>query len=312
MYNDTIKAENKIITHENLYAIFQAMGETLNRYKKIHEMEVQKNQMLDYAYQEYSFKDLGSRMKVIVDFYDNTNITFDNYENFMSIFYSRLDEIKSMNVSFSLSYEVRRPAPNKFTNNYYQHINMYITENKMEIELKLSSEDRKLDEIYQVIKNTIVNAPQKYDTVIKEKSRISNTVSLASGMIPAMIVSAILVFIPVIGSIFLHGFIVYPVCSFILAFIIGGTFSSSKIDKFYSTIMPEKVYSGYSNGKSVYKDDVEKFIGTSEILIGKKVNNLSNRESIKKEYEKCKEILPRNLIILGVASVIVIVIGIFM
>ena len=30
--------------------------------------------MLDYAYQSYTFKDEGSRMKVTVDFYDNTNI----------------------------------------------------------------------------------------------------------------------------------------------------------------------------------------------------------------------------------------------
>ena len=42
--------------------------------KKIEQMEEQKNRMLDYAYQSYSFKDNGSRMKVTVDFYDNTTI----------------------------------------------------------------------------------------------------------------------------------------------------------------------------------------------------------------------------------------------
>ena len=35
MYNDTIKAENKIITNEDLFEIFQLMGETLKKYQKI-------------------------------------------------------------------------------------------------------------------------------------------------------------------------------------------------------------------------------------------------------------------------------------
>ncbi len=217
-----------------------------------------------------------------------------------------------MNVLFSLSYEVRETAPNRTTNSFYQHINIYITESKMEIELKLSSEDRKLEELYQLIKNIVLNAPEKYDIVIKEKSKITNVIALSYGIIPAVIVSTVFLFIPVIGSIFLHGFIVYPICAFVLAFFIGGTLASPKIEKFYATIVPEKKYSGYSNGKSVYKDDVEKFVGTSEILIGKKVNNLINREYIKKDYEKYRGILPRNLMILGIASIIVIALGFFL
>ena len=75
MYNETLKAENKIITKDDLFKIFQMMGETLKKYQKISQMEEQKNRMLDYAYQSYSFKDNGSRMKVTVDFYDNTTVT---------------------------------------------------------------------------------------------------------------------------------------------------------------------------------------------------------------------------------------------
>ena len=55
MYNDTIKAENKIITNEDLFEIFQLMGETLKKYQKISKVEEQRNAMLDYSYQEYSF-----------------------------------------------------------------------------------------------------------------------------------------------------------------------------------------------------------------------------------------------------------------
>ena len=113
MYNETIKCENKIITNEDLTQIFQMMGETLKKYQKISVQEEQINRTKDYAEKNYTFKDDGSKMKVIVDFYDNTNITFDNYENFMSIFYSRIEEIKSMDIYYSLNYTIITPEPNK-------------------------------------------------------------------------------------------------------------------------------------------------------------------------------------------------------
>ena len=118
MYNDTIMAENKIITSEDLTQIFQQMGETLKKYLRISQIEEQQNHMYETSYQNYTFKDEGSKIKVTVDFYDNTNIVFDNFDNFMSVFYSRLDEIKSIHLYFSLDYHVVTPLPNK-TYKYY-------------------------------------------------------------------------------------------------------------------------------------------------------------------------------------------------
>lgn len=169
MYNDTIKAENKIISNDNLTQIFQTMGETLKKYQKVSAAEEQRNHMLDYAYQSYTFKDEGSKMKVIVDFYDNTNITFDNYDNFASIWYSRIDEIRSLDVYYSLNYNVVTPEPSRSRTYYSQSIQMHISENKLDITLKLDSQDRKLDDLYNLIKNTVLNAPEKYDMVIKKK-----------------------------------------------------------------------------------------------------------------------------------------------
>ena len=311
MYNDTIKAENKIISNDNLTQIFQTMGETLKKYQKVSAAEEQRNHMLDYAYQSYTFKDEGSKMKVIVDFYDNTNITFDNYDNFASIWYSRIDEIRSLDVYYSLNYNVVTPEPSRSRTYYSQSIQMHISENKLDITLKLDSQDRKLDDLYNLIKNTVLNAPEKYDMVIKKKSSITNTVAFAIGMIPALIITTILLFVPVINNIMLKGYVVYPICCLILAYLIGNMVASSKLDKYYDPIMPEKKYAGYSDGHAVYKDDVDKFVGTSEILIGKKVNNLFNRNQIKQEYEKYKKFIPKELLALLIATVIVIIIGLF-
>ena len=313
MYNDTIKAENKIISSADLTQIFQLMGETLKKYLKVSQLEEMQNRMLDTPYQNYTFKDEGSKMKVTVDFYDNTNITFDNYDNFMGIFYSRIDEIKTMDVYYTLSYTVITPEPNRSRNFYSQSIQMHINENKLDITLNLKSEDPKLDEVYNLIKNKVLSAPEKYDDVIRRKSKITNTVTFGVGLIPGMVIAALLLFVPVVNNMFFKGYVVYPIVAVFLAYMIGSMFSSSKLDKYYNPIMPNKKYAGYdsTNYKSIYKDDIDSFVGTSEILIGKKVNNLENRRMIKIEYEKYKTLIPKELIALLIATVIVIIIGFF-
>lgn len=312
MYNETIKAENKIISVEDLIEIFQLMGETLKKYQKIYSLEEQQNRGRDYSYQTYTFKDEGSKMRVVIDFYDNTNITFDNYDNFMSILYSRLEEIKSLDVRYVLSYTTMTPLPNKTRNYYTQSIQMYINENKIDISLNLKSEDLKLKDIYDLIKNKILNAPEKYDDVIRKKNKIINTVGLAIGLIPGIVITTILLFIPKLNLVFLKGYVTYPLCILLLAYVIGGMISSSKLDKYYETIEPSKKSAGFdSNYKRVYVDDIDSFVGTSEILIGKKVNNLDNRRIIREEYEKSKVLLPKILIILGIVSIVVIIIGLF-
>lgn len=313
MYNDTIKAENKIISSDDLTQIFQLMGETLKKYLKVSQQEEMQNRMLDTPYQNYTFKDEGSKMKVTVDFYDNTNITFDNYDNFMGIFYSRIDEIKTMDIYYALNYTVMTPAPNRSRNFYTQSIQMHINENKLDITLNLKSADPKLDEIYNFIKNKILNAPEKYDEVIRNKNKIINTVSFGAGMIPGIVITSLLLFIPVVNNIILKGYVVYPIVAVILSYMIGSMISSSKLDKYYEQIVPSKKYAGYdsTNYKRIYKDDIDSFVGTSEILIGKKINNLDNRRMIKKVYEKYKGLIPKELIALLIVTVIVIIIGLF-
>lgn len=312
MYNDTIKAENKIISSQDLTEIFQLMGETLKKYLRISQQEEMQNRMLDIAYQNYTFKDEGSKMKVVIDFYDNTNITFDNYDNFMSIFYSRIEEIKSMDVYYKLNYTVITSEPNRSRNFYMQSINMYINENKLDITLNLKSDEPKLAEIYNLIKNKVLNAPEKYDIVIREKNKITNAVIFGAGLIPGMLITILLLFVPIINDVFFKGYVVYPLISIFLAYIIGGVFSSSVLDKYYDTIIPDKKYAGYdtTNHKRIYKDDIDSFISTSEILIGKKVNNLRNREAIMTEYKKYKSRIPMELIALLTITIIVIIIGI--
>ena len=306
MYNDTIKAENKIITSESLAQIFQAMVETLKKYLSISEYEEKQNRMYNYEYQNYTFKDEGSRMRMNIDFYDNTNISFDNYDNFISIFYNRTAEIKTINVDFYLNYSIKTPEPNRTNNIYYQSISLYITETKFDISLNLNSQDPKLDEIYKLIKDTILNAPEKYDETIKKRRKITSRVAWAIGFIPGIILPLFLLFFSEIRMLFIE-FYIYPIVAIILSYIIGYTIANAKLDKLFKQIVPEKVYAGHDrNYNSVYKDDVESFIQKSEILIGKNIDHLKIREKINETYKKYKNFIPVELALLVIVTLILI------
>lgn len=309
MYNDKIKVANKIISYDALFEIFSKMQEKLVYYQKIYYNEEIQNRVLSYSYQKWSFKDSGSHLKFDVDFYDDTSITFDNYNNFIGIFNSRLEDIKRIYVRFNLSYTIKDETHN---NEWYtQHINMWIQEEKMDIEISLNSSDNKIDDIYELIKNKVLSAPEKYDMVIKKKTAISNIVGLSIGLIPGLIISTLLIFIPNIRHIFAQSYVLYPICVLFLSFIIGGTISSSKLDSLYKNIVPEKKYAGYDSnkGSSIYKDDIDKYVETSEILIGKNSNNLKCRNEIMEYYEKYKKNIPSELAILALLSLIVIFLG---
>lgn len=309
MYNDTIKVANKIITDKDLFEIFALMNEKLTHLKKIAQMEEMQNRMLEYNYQKWTFNDNGSGLSFDVNFTDDTNVRFDNYNNFLSIFNNRLHEIKSIWVRFHLSYSVSSPYQKREW--YNQHINMNIYETKADIDVSLSSEDKKIDDVYELIKNKVLNAPPKYDTVIKKKSSINTVVGLAIGFIPALIITTLLLFIPTVRHIFAAGYVLYPICCLVLAFFIGGMVGSAKLDYLYKSISPEQKYAGYdsTNYKSIYKDDIDSYVQSSEILIGKNVNNLKCRENIMNYYTKYKTYIPYEIGVMILLSIITLFLG---
>ena len=305
MYNDSLKVANKIITYDDLIEIFSKMQEKIGNYQKINKIEEMKNSALDYRYQTWTFKDNGSRLSFQIQFHDNNSIDFDNYNNFITTFNNRLDEIKYVSANISLSYNIQEEG--RRNDYYHQSISMWIYEDRMEISTSLSSADDKLTDIYELIKNKIYNAPPKYDEVIKKKGLITTIVTLGIGFIPALIISTLLIFVPTIRNIYSSSYILYPIASVFLAFVIGGTVGNSKLDKCYKCVSPEKKYAGFdaSSGKSYYKDDVDQYITTSEILIGKNINNLECRKEIKALKEKYKKWIPYELGVMVLISIIV-------
>ncbi len=310
MYNDTIKVANKIISDTDLLDIFQRMDEEIKENIKICNQETIQNEKYEREYQHWTTKNFDGTFKCTFNFYDDTNITVDNYINFITIFNNRLYEVKDMWVRYHYNYWIENGTNMR---NISQYINMSIYEHKMDIEVSLSSEDKKMDDIYQLIKKKIIEAPERYDRVIKKKDVITNKIGFAIGIIPSLILCSLLVFVPAIRQFYGSTYVIYPMITVVLAFLIGNTIFSSKLDRLYSTIVPEQKYVGYdsTSQKSIYKDDIDKFVTTSEIIIGKNIDNIKNRKEIIELEKKYSKYIPAELIALLVLSNIIVLLGKF-
>lgn len=310
MYNDTIKVANKIISDTDLADIFQRMDEEIKENQQICRQETMENEKYEREYQHWTTKDFEGSFSCKYNFYDDTNINVDNYLSFITIFNNRLHEVKDMRVRYSYHYWIQNGKELKMVS---QHINMSIYEYKMDIEVNLSSEDKKMDDIYQLIKERILKSPERYDRVIKKKNSIANKIGFASGIIPSIIICTLLAFVPVIRQAYGTTYVLFPIAAVILAFMIGNTVFSGKLDRLYSSIVPEKKYAGYDskNYKSIYKDDIEKYVETSEIIIGKNIDNIKNRKEIVELEKKYSSYIPKELIALLILSIVMILVGKF-
>ena len=88
-----------------------------------------------------------------------------------------------------------------------------------------------------------------------------------------------------------------------IAFVLNGTMSAWKLEDLYKNIVPSKKYISYEKG---YKDDIDRYTNTSEILIGKKTHNMENRKQIMEIYDKYKKYIPYEIGVIAILSLIVI------
>lgn len=305
MYNNTIKVENKIISAETLANIFQKMGERLSECNKIYQSEYIKNQQLNFSKRVWTFKDTGSKLYFNVDFYDNTYIKFDNYINFLSIYNTRLDEIKSIEVTYRINYEVKTLGlPSK---NISEYLYMNIKEQKMNIEVAINDSESKIKDIYKMVEQMVLAAPIKYDEVVQHSKRILAIVGMAIGFIPAIMITLILLFFPPARNLFVVSYVLYPVLTIVIAYFIGNLCSQVVLGKYYEVILQDRIYAGWNhvNNKKLYKDNIANYINSSEILIGKNVKNLDYRKIIMDDYNKYKKWLLYEICIVLIISIVV-------
>ena len=310
MYNDTIDVANKIISDTDLADIFQFMNEKIKENEQICKYETIQNEKFATDYQHWTTKDFKGSFNGTFSFYDDTDISIDNYNEFIALFNSRLHEIKSMWIRYNYSYWIQNGSNREIVN---QHIYLDIYEDRMNIRVDLSSVDKKMNDVFELIKIKITNAPVKYDRVIKKKSFITNKIVFSLGIIPSFVICTLLSFVPMIRQIYSMTYVLFPIVVVILSFLLGNTFFCGKLNRLYSSIIPDKKYVGYdsTNHRSIYKDDIDKYVQSSEIIIGKNIDNIQNRNEIVYLEKKYSSYIIIELIALLVLSIIMVLIDKF-
>lgn len=304
MYNESINTNNKIISTDLILNIFGRMNELIKSYTSKANREEQTYNSLSFENQlnmKREFSNFMSDFSFTVDFYDSTNITFNNYESFMAIFNSRLHEIRSIISNFSISY---LDVNNKICSN---SINLMIFENSFDIRVAIDNSNNEMTELFNYIKSSIYGAPEKYDFVMKNKSKICFLYTFALGSIVAIILSVILVCMPPVFSILTGGYwMLFPVICLMLGYFLGTLLFSGSISNLYRNIDMEKIYDGYDPNtfESKYKSDKNSYINSSEVIIGKNIDNLSNRNKIKDLYYEKKKYIKFELIAIVVITLI--------
>jgi hypothetical protein len=272
---------------------------------KISKEEERKNPILDFENQNYRFMNSSSMLNFIVYYYDNTSIKYDNYISFLTTFNNRLRDIKEIDVLLYLSYSVK--SIHSMPQYYSQSIRLYFYENKATMDFALDSTDRRLDDDVEYIKDTINSSSVKYDKIIKSKSMIKNIIGVAKGFIPATIIGVGLLFVSEFRNIVSDGYILFPLIILFLTEIFSNMFFIHSITNLYRNIIPEVVYAGYSkSNNSIYKEDINNYVETSEILIGKNIDNMIKRKTIEEKYAKYRRLIPFEIVILIIISIIVI------
>ena len=311
-YDTTIKAANRIISNEDLKLIFEEMHKTLQKYMAISVAEKKRNEKYDYDDQESTFIDNDSRMTFNVDFTDSTESKIDNYDEFMNVFNTRLHELKHVYVSYRLSYWIKKPktpTKEKISDIESQSITLTIYKDKFEIETSLKSEDRKLDNIYNLIKKIVTSSPVKYDKLIKKRGMLQLLIGITFCLIPAMVVSLLLLANESLRETVYEYAYLYPLMCFGIAFAMSGLVFV-RLSSMYKSIIPEQKYAGHSKDyKSIYVDDVEDFTKKSEVIIGANYKNLEIRKSLNNMISTCKKIILPELLVVGVISVVIYIIS---
>lgn len=304
MYNDTITVANKIITDKDLLEIFQMMNDDLEENIEIAKKETIENEKYESNYQHWTVKQFSGNYNCTFNFHDDTSIKVDNYSDLLEVFHNRQNEIKSMWILYSYSYWIQDGEKQDYIS---QRINLAIYENSMNINFDLSSEDEKMNNIYQLIKEKILKAPTRYSRIIRKRRFISNKMYLAFGLIPSLILCTLLLFVPAIKEIFSNFFILYPITVLLFGFLLGSLLLGSKLQGLYSTLIPNQKYERFdmNKNKSIYKDDTNEYLSKGEIIIGKNTKNIKKRKEIIRMEKKYNKYIPVELFILVIISIFV-------
>ena len=259
MNENNIEINNHIIPPETIISVATYLNDKLKEYNSIYQNEAIKNEALTIQYQEWSFKNENSTIKYEIAFKNKTEIKFDNYNNFITVFNNRIDEIKDIHIYFYLRYSKKREGEE----GKYYNSNIYISiyENKLSLEASKKEGDELFDDIYNTSVKMFNDTPKRYTKLIRNRRRITLQTGITMGFVPSTIIAIILILIPTTQEYIFKSYILFFIIYTLITLFLGVVIGNSVLGSLYNIIAPKKKYAGYDDKKhkSIYEDDIEQF-----------------------------------------------------
>jgi len=299
-----INAVNKIISVDALVGIFEAIEQADQTMKEAAAREVQENEPL--IYQKQNFKAEGYRMgfNARVTLKNESRLECKTPRDLINYLKTRAFEAEGIFVFVDFHYNER--APEKKTVFHSEEIVMSIREQTFGVKYSMYNAAA-VNQIIHKIQQTIAEAPEKMTDVMANQPIVISKIGLGVGLIPGMLLACIGFAVPQFRTFYGQIPGIFFLISLVLGVAVGILIAAKMVEPLYHSIVGRQRYAGYNKKthQSMYRDDMDDYSSTAEVLIGSKVDGLRKRQKLD-EYQKKfgKLILPELLVVL-VASVIV-------
>ena len=139
-------------------------------------------------------------------------------------------------------------------------------------------------------------------------------IGLGAGLIPGMLLACVGFAVPQFRAFYGQIPGIFFLVSLVLGATVGILIATKMVEPLYHSIVGRQRYDGYNKRthQSMYRDDMEDYSSTAEVLIGDKVDGLRKRQKLE-DYQKRfgKLILPELLIVLVASAIVYVVLHFF-
>lgn len=306
-----IDAVNKIISVDALVGIFEAIEQADRIMREAAEREAAENEPLLYDKQTYKAEGYRMGFNARVTLKNDSVLECKSPRDLINYLKTRAFEAESIFVYVDFRYHER--APGQKTVFHSEEIIMSIREQTFGVKYSMRNAAA-VNQIIYKIQQTIAEAPDKMTDVMTNQPIVIAKIGLGAGLIPGMLLACVGFAVPQFRT--FYGQI--PGIFFLVSLVLGATagilIAAKMVEPLYHSIVGRQRYDGYNKKthQSMYRDDMEDYSSTAEVLIGDKVDGLRKRQKLE-DYQKRfgKLILPELLIVLVASAIVYIVLHFF-